>query len=111
MKLYLLKKKRKVNRQTAPELDGVTPWIFLLPSLLMVSVLVLVPFCDVLRRSFFSAMGGQFVGFRNYTDVFQNEAFQRAAGNTAKFTLICIPAVFPVAGFACGRTEGEEGDI
>ena len=93
MKLYLLKKKRKVNRQTAPELDGVTPWIFLLPSLLMVSVLVLVPFCDVLRRSFFSAMGGQFVGFRNYTDVFQNEAFQRAAGNTAKFTLICIPVL------------------
>ena len=93
MKLFLLKKKRKVNRQTAPELDGVTPWIFLLPSLLMVSVLVLVPFCDVLRRSFFSAMGGQFVGFRNYTDVFQNEAFQRAAGNTAKFTLICIPVL------------------
>lgn len=91
--MYLLKKKRKVNRQTAPELDGITPWIFLLPSLLMVSVLVLVPFCDVLRRSFFSAMGGQFVGFRNYTDVFQNEAFQRAAGNTAKFTLICIPVL------------------
>ena len=93
MNLYLLKKKRKVNRQTAPELDGITPWIFLLPSLLMVSVLVLVPFCDVLRRSFFSAMGGQFVGFRNYTDVFQNEAFQQAAGNTAKFTLVCIPVL------------------
>lgn len=91
--MFLLKKKRKVNRQTGPELDGITPWIFLLPSLLMVSVLVLVPFCDVLRRSFFSAMGGQFVGFRNYMDVFQNEAFQRAAGNTAKFTLICIPVL------------------
>lgn len=91
--MYLLKKKREVNRQTAPEPDGIIPWIFLLPSLLMVSVLVLLPFCDVLRRSFFSAMGGQFVGFRNYTDVFQNEAFQRAAGNTAKFTLICIPVL------------------
>lgn len=104
MKLYLLKKKRKVNRQTAPELDGVTPWIFLLPSLLMVSVLVLVPFCDVLRRSFFSAMGGQFVGFRN-------PAGSREYGKIYFDLYSCIAAVFPVAGIACGRTEGEEGNI
>ncbi len=97
MNLYLWKnlrkKKRIANRKMAPELDGITPWIFLLPSLLLVSVLVLVLFCDVLRRSFFSAMGGQFAGFRNYRDVFQNEAFQQAAGNTARFTLICIPVL------------------
>lgn len=52
--MYLLKKKWKADRHTAPELDDITQWIFLLPSLLMVSVLVLVPFCNVLRRSFFS---------------------------------------------------------
>lgn len=91
--MYLSKKKQKSERHNAPEPCGLTPWIFLLPSLLMVSVLVLAPFCDVLRRSFFSAMGGQFVGFRNYRDVFQNEAFRQAAGNTAKFTLICIPVL------------------
>ncbi len=91
--MYVLKKKQKANQHTAPELDGITPWIFLLPSLLMVSVLVLLPFCDVLRRSFFSAMGGQFVGLKNYMDVFHNEAFHQAAGNTAKFTFICIPVL------------------
>ena len=85
--------KKRYDGQPAmkPELDGITPWLFLTPSLLTVSVLVLVPFGDVLRRSFFSAMGGEFVGLKNYLDIIQNGAFQLAAGNTAKFTLICIP--------------------
>lgn len=74
-------------------LDGITPWLFLAPSLLIVSAVVLLPFGDVIRRSFFSAMGGQFVGFKNYMDVFRNEAFRLAAGNTARFTLICIPVL------------------
>lgn len=90
MKLW--NNKIKNNKQElSPELDGITPWFFLLPSLLAVSILVLIPFLDVVRRSFFSAMGGQFVGIKNYISVFQNDAFQLAAINTAKFTLICIP--------------------
>lgn len=91
--MLLWKKKQKSGRYTASAPDGAAPWIFLLPSLLLVSILVLVPFCDVLRRSFFSAMGGQFVGLQNYRDVFHNEAFQRAARNTAEFTVICIPVL------------------
>jgi len=69
----------------------ITPWLFLAPSLLFVSVMVLLPFGDAVRRSFFSAMSRQFVGFNNYISVFQNEAFQLAAKNTAKFALVCIP--------------------
>lgn len=92
MSLWKQKKKRPDGRSAVkPVSDGITPWLFLAPSLLMVSVLVLAPFGDVVRRSFFSAMGGQFVGLKNYLDVFRNEAFQLAAGNTARFTLICIP--------------------
>ena len=77
--------------------DGMTPWLFLLPSLLSVGVLVLFPFADVVRRSFFSAMGGQFVGIKNYWNVLQNEAFRLAAGNTAVFTLLCIPLLLGVS--------------
>lgn len=73
------------------ESDGVTPWLFLIPSLLAVTFLVLAPFADVVRRSFFSAMSGQFVGVQNYLTVFQNEAFQTAAFNTARFVGVCIP--------------------
>ncbi len=80
-----------------PELDNLTPWLFLMPSLLLVSILVLLPFGDVLRRSFCSAMGGQFVGLKNYKNVFQNEAFQLAASNTAKFTFICIPILLSLS--------------
>lgn len=68
-----------------------TPWLFLAPSLIAVSVLVLIPFLDVVRRSFFSAMSRQFVGFGNYLSVLENDAFRLAAGNTARFVLVCIP--------------------
>ena len=93
------RKKRHPDGQSVitPELDGITPWLFLTPSLLMVSVLVLVPFGDVLRRSFLSAMGGEFVGLKNYLDIFHNEAFRLAAGNTARFTLTCIPLLLIVS--------------
>lgn len=90
--LILYKKKEKASqisfRITKEEL---TPWLFLLPSLICVSVFVLIPFADVFRRSFFSALGGKFVGLKNYISVLQNEAFQLAAKNTIRFTLICIP--------------------
>ena len=66
-------------------------WIFLAPSLLLVAVMVLLPFCDILRRSFSSAMSGQFVGLANYQRVLANEAFRLAASNTAKFIAICLP--------------------
>ena len=39
---------------------------FILPSVLGVFVFVLVPFLDVVRRSFFGAMNGMFVGLQNY---------------------------------------------
>ncbi len=70
--------------------DGVSLW-FLLPNLLGLLGFILVPFGDVLRRSFFSAMGGRFAGFENYAGVLQNEAFQLAAANTGRFLLCCIP--------------------
>lgn len=64
---------------------------FLLPSLIGVMVFIFIPFIDVIRRSFFGAMSGEFVGLKNYATIFQNDAFKLAGGNTLKFTLICIP--------------------
>lgn len=84
-------KKPSATVEPAGESGGLTPWLFLAPSLLAVSVLVLIPFLDVVRRSFCSAMSGRFVGLKNYLAVFQNKAFRLAAGNTIKFTLVCIP--------------------
>ena len=64
---------------------------FLLPSFLGVIVFVLAPFADVCRRSLTTAMTGEFRGIDNYKQVFENKAFWLAAGNTAKFVLVCLP--------------------
>lgn len=64
---------------------------FLLPSLAGVTVFYLLPLADVARRSFTTAVTGEFTGFDNYRTVFQNEAFLLAAKNTAKFALCCLP--------------------
>lgn len=64
---------------------------FLLPGLLGVLVFTLIPFVEVVRRSFQSAVGNQWVGPDNYRSVFSNTAFRMAAGNTLRFTVICIP--------------------
>ena len=65
--------------------------LFILPSLAGVTVFTLIPFADVVRRSFTAAVTGAPVGFGNYRTVFANTAFRLAASNTLRFTLICLP--------------------
>lgn len=76
---------------------GMVPWLFLLPSLLGVGLLVLLPFVDAVRRSFFNAMGTSFVGLKNYQSVLKNEAFQLAAKNTLRFMLTCLPMLLIIS--------------
>ena len=65
--------------------------LFLIPSFAGVCVFWIVPYLDVIRRSFFSAVSGEFTGIRNYETIFENQAFCLAAGNTLMFFLVCIP--------------------
>ena len=64
---------------------------FLLPSLIGVLAFYLLPFLDVVRRSFMQAVGGAFTGFANYKTVLTNQAFQLAAKNTLYFAAVCLP--------------------
>jgi len=66
-------------------------WLFVLPSLCGVLVFYLIPFGDVVRRSFLNAVGNKFAGLDNYCQVLGNQAFRLAAGNTARFVLVCLP--------------------
>ena len=50
--------------------EKLIPWILLAPSLTGVSVFILIPFADVVRRSFLQAVGGRFVGLENYKNVY-----------------------------------------
>lgn len=75
----MLKKKRKFF------------YLFVMPGFLGIVVFVLLPFGDVVRRSFTTAVTGQFNGIQNYRTVFENQAFLLAVKNTLNFTLVCIP--------------------
>lgn len=66
-------------------------WGFLLCSLVGVLLFVLLPFADVVRRSFVTAMSNQYTGFDNYKRVLGNEAFALAVKNTLHFIGAAIP--------------------
>ncbi len=72
-------------------------FLFILPSLLGVAVFVLVPFADVIRRSFTSVISEEWVGLKNYMTVFDNVAFQLAAKNTLRFVGVCIPLLLIIS--------------
>ena len=66
-------------------------YVFLAPSFIGVSIFVLIPFLDVIRRSFSEVMTTKFVGLKNYKLIFTNQAFYKAMSNTLHFIVICIP--------------------
>ncbi len=66
-------------------------YLFLLPSLAGTTIFVLIPFADVIRRSFLKAVGNTFVGYENYRDVLMNQAFREAVLHTVKFLAVCLP--------------------
>lgn len=65
--------------------------LFLLPDLAGIACFTLLPFAGVVQRSFRNTITGEWVGLNNYRTVFSNTAFRMAAGNTLRFTAICIP--------------------
>lgn len=82
------------NRKKRRQWEGL---FFLLPSLLGVTFFILLPFADVVRRSFTDVLGQRFTGLRNYRTVLANAAFRQAAANTARFTAVCIPLLLLIS--------------
>lgn len=72
---------------------------FLLPSFLGVCIFVLVPFLDVVRRSFLTAVTEEWSGVRNYQTVFSNQAYILAVKNTVRFTAVCLPLLIGIGLF------------
>lgn len=76
---------------------GKVGWLFVLPSLAGVLVFYLIPFVDVVRRSFMRAAGNGFAGLENYRQVLGNKAFGMATGNTLRFVLVCLPLLLALS--------------
>ena len=89
-----LKNRQSIWRNKSKKRDA---WIlFLLPSLIGVSVFVLLPFLDVIRRSFLTAVTQKWTGIQNYQTVFANQAFRLAIQNTLRFTAVCLPLLIGI---------------
>lgn len=73
-------------------------YLFVFPGFLGILIFMLIPFADVVRRSFAGAVSGHFTGMKNYRIIFTNQAFLLAVKNTIRFTLVCIPLLV-LAGF------------
>ena len=65
---------------------------FLAPSVLGVLAFFVAPFAVVIYYSMVNnPVQAKFVGFDNFVSVWENRAFQRAAVNSLKFSLIAVP--------------------
>lgn len=74
-------------------------FLFIAPSFIGVVMFVLLPYADVVRRSFMTVVSQSFAGIDNYRRVISNQAFILAVKNTVHFTLVAIP-VLVVTGLA-----------
>ena len=71
---------------------GLVSWLFLLPSLVGVMVFFVMPFMVVIGYSFMNnPIQKEFVGFSNFVNVWNNDAFRLAGGNTLKFSFTAVP--------------------
>lgn len=66
-------------------------FLFILLSFTGICLFWLIPYGDVIRRSFCESVNGTFIGLRNYQMIFSNKAFLLAGKNTLRFLATSIP--------------------
>lgn len=71
--------------------------LFLLPGFTGVMVFYLLPFLEVVRRSFLKSGNNAFVGVSNYQTVFTNNAFLLALRNTALYMALGVPLLMGIS--------------
>lgn len=70
---------------------------FLLPGIAGSALFFGAPLFETARRSLTDDVGNRFVGLGNYAAVLTSEAFRLAAGNTAAFMAISVPALLALS--------------
>ena len=76
------------------------PWknlLYLLPSLTGVLIFYLIPFIDVLRKSFMDDMGRSFIGLQNYSRLLHSSNFLLAGRNTLVFIACSTPLLLALS--------------
>ena len=80
--------------------EGVRPWLFLAPALLLLGVYLVYPFFETFRLSFMDATGEGFVGLANYAWVFTDANFFITIRNNFLWLLV-VPAASPIRAARC----------
>lgn len=87
--MFLKQKIEELNKRSRESIQGV---LWLAPSLLGVAMFYVIPFFIVVYYSLIdSPLQGNFVFFDNFVRLFQNTAFQQAASNTMRFSVVAVP--------------------
>ena len=85
---------KKVSSQTFQSVKKIEPYIWLLPSILMMGVMILIPIFTVFQSSFseISKVGVNrgWNGIANYIAVFNNPTFWNTLKNTLIWTLVVV---------------------
>jgi alpha-glucoside transport system permease protein len=79
--------------------EGVRPYVFVGPAIVVLSVFLIYPVVNTLLISFRDSQGKGFVGLDNYEFVFTNESMLRSLRNTAGW-IILVPTVAVSVGLA-----------
>jgi multiple sugar transport system permease protein len=88
-----------MNTQASRQWQG---WLYVAPALLFVAVFVVIPFGQLIAMSMTDRSllgGGKFIGFANYTRIWNDSGFWRALLFTVKYTLVLTP-ILMILGFA-----------
>ena len=81
-------------------------WFFLLPSLIGVFVFFVAPFMVIIGYSFMNnPIQKEFVGFSNFVNVWNNDAFRKAGLNTLNFSFTAVPLAVVLALIAAVMME------
>lgn len=74
----------------------IEPYLFLLPTLILLGLFVYYPFAKTVAGSFFLidryGSFSQFTGLKNYIRIFSDEGFYRALFNTLKHLVMMVPS-------------------
>ena len=87
-------KKKENKPRTNLNMKKVEPYIWLLPSILLMGVMILVPIFSVFQTSFSeiskSGVNKGFNGVSNYLWIFQNPTFWNTLKNTVVWTVVVV---------------------
>lgn len=90
---------RAVDRLPEHQQDRWRPWVFIGPAMLTVTLFLLLPALDTIRRSFLGPASREFVGLDNYEYLATDPSVRTAIWNNLLW-IIVVPAVSVAIGLA-----------